>query len=179
MKKPIVNIPHKVLFSQAKTITVFDEKLLHQINDMKDTLLSTDNPKGVGLAGPQVGLSLRLFITRPTEKSPIRVFINPEILQVANQKSEKSDDKLEGCLSVPKIWSNVTRSPQVKLRYQDETGKIHEEEFSGFEAVIIQHETDHTNGIIFTQRAVEQHAKLYQQTIDKQGKEVLQELDLK
>ena len=86
------------------------------------------------------------------------------------------ENKLEGCLSIPKIWGKVKRAKTLSLRYQDEKGNIHKEKFSGFIATIIQHETDHINGILFTQRVLEQKGKLYQTGKDEEGKEVLEEI---
>lgn len=180
--KPIVHVPHKVLTSPAKPITKFDKKLKALIADMTETLLATTNPKGVGLAAAQIGVSVRLFITRPKENEPIRAFINPEILSISEETTDaekERDGKLEGCLSIPHIWGNVRRAKKLTLRFQDETGIEHTEEFSGFMAVIVQHETDHINGILFAQRVLEQKGAFYQTAKDKDGKEILEEVELK
>jgi len=141
---------------------------------MKETLLAQTNPQGVGLAANQVGVNLSLFIIKPTKNSPISVFINPKILKVEEEKEEKRKKKekklkLEGCLSVPKIWGNVKRAKKVLLEYQtdDESFEKKQAWFSGFEAVIIQHEVDHLEGILFTQRALAQNQPLYE---EKEGK---------
>jgi peptide deformylase len=179
--KPIVHIPDTVLITPAKKVEWFDKKLTRLIADMKDTLIHTSNPKGVGLAAPQIGQPWRVFVTRPTEKSPVRTFINPIILSQSDNildRDEGSDSKLEGCLSIPKIWGKVKRNSTLTLSYQDESGNHHEETFSGFEAVIIQHECDHLNGILFTHRVVEQQGPLYQTTTNKKGKEILEEIQL-
>lgn len=179
--KPIVCAPNNVLTSESQTVTVFDKRLEALIGEMKITLLGTKNPKGVGLAAPQIGLSLRIFITRPKEESKIRVFINPEIINRSDDETDgvpERENKLEGCLSIPKIWGEVKRARTLSLRYQDEKGNIHKEKFSGFIATIIQHETDHINGILFTQRVLEQKGKLYQTGKDEEGKEVLEEITI-
>jgi len=180
MSPPIVLAPHAVLAKKAETVTKFDVKLKRLIRDMKATLNSTTNPKGVGLAAPQIGVATRLFITKPTTKSPIRVFINPEIIESSGMEeaNDKNDSKLEGCLSVPSIWGKVKRNTTVTLQYVDETGTPHTETFHGLMAVIVQHETDHTNGILFTQRLVEQRGKAYIITKDHDGKDTLQELSI-
>lgn len=177
--KPIVLVPNDVLITPAETVTSFDGKLIQLIADMKETLIAAVEPKGVGLAASQIGVSLRVFVTRPTESATIRAFVNPEIIRISETKKTSSSKggKLEGCLSIPKIWGNVHRSHALTLRYQDERGKTHEEEFTGFPATIIQHETDHTNGILYTRRVLEQHDKLYQSIIE-DGKEVLEEIRL-
>lgn len=179
MNKPIVTIPQEVLFTPAKTVTAFDKRLDKLIADMKTTLLATRNPKGVGLAAPQIGESYRVFLTKPTEKATIRAFVNPEITEVDDTvPGPKDDDKLEGCLSIPKVWGKVDRHHRILLRYQDTKGTAHEEWFDGFLAVIIQHETDHTNGILFTSRVAEQKGKFYTNSFDKEGKEILEEISI-
>lgn len=179
--KPIVHVPDNILTTPAKIITVFDTKLKRTIADMTETLRATVHPKGVGLAAPQVGLELRLFITKPTPQAAVRVFINPEIIKRSKTQTTgvpERENKLEGCLSIPEIWGRVKRAASLTLRYQDETGKSHEENFTGFLATIIQHETDHVNGILFTQRVLEQKGKLYEVEKDKDGKDVLEEITL-
>ena len=180
--KPIVTTPNPVLTKPAKTVTSFDKRLAKLVRDMKVTLRATRNPKGVGLAAPQIGEPWRIFVTRPKDADPIRVFINPECIESSVSQTEgvpERDNKLEGCLSIPKIWGKVKRDSMMTLRYQDETGATHTEKFSGFLATIIQHETDHTNGILFVQRVLEQNGKLYQANKDENGKEVLDEIELK
>lgn len=176
--KPIISVPHAVLTTPAKRVTRFDKNLRGLITTMGDVLIAARNPKGVGLAAPQIGEPWRIFITRPKESDAIRVFINPEIIQTDIPVADKTD-KLEGCLSIPKIWGKVRRAQTLTLRFQDDTGKIHTEVFSGFMATIIQHETDHVNGILFTHRALEQKEKLYQTMKDTNGKEVLEEILLR
>lgn len=179
--KPIVHIPNGVLTMPTKTVSQFDKRLGKLIAEMKASLLSAKNPKGVGLAAPQIGDSWRVFITRAKEDSPIRVFINPVIIKRSDDQTDgvpERENKLEGCLSIPKIWGKVKRAKTLSLRFQDERGVQHEEEFTGFLATIIQHETDHTNGILFTKRVLEQKGKLYQTGKDDEGKEVLEELSL-
>lgn len=179
--KVIVRAPNTVLNSPAQTITSFDKRLWQLVKELKDTLTKTHNPRGVGLAAPQIGEPWRVFVTRPSEKSKIRVFINPEILKSSEKLTDGvpgRENKLEGCLSVPKIWGLVKRANSLKLKYQDETGARHKEEFIGFMATIIQHETDHTNGILYTQRVLEQKGKLYKETKDKVGNDILEEIKL-
>lgn len=176
----IVSVPNSVLTTPAKSVTVFDKRLNQLIDEMKKTLIATKNPKGVGLAAPQIGVPYQIFVTKPTEKSPVRLFINPEIVAQSGQTDgvPERNNKLEGCLSIPKIWGKVKRSERLTLRYQDEKGAPQTEEFTGFLATIIQHETDHLGGTLFTKRVLEQHGKLYQSSKDKEGKEVLEEITI-
>jgi peptide deformylase len=108
---------------------------------------------GVGLAAPQVGRSIRIFVVDgsagaeddPSLKDFRKVFINPVIL-------EKTGEPVvfeEGCLSLPEIRENVTRPETVRIRYQDEQFNVHDETYSGFVARIIQHEYDHLEGKMF------------------------------
>lgn len=183
--KPIVHIPNTVLSTPAKEVKMFDKKLNHIVVDMKKALIATKNPKGVGLAAPQIGMSLRIFITRPTEKTAIRVFINPKIIHAdqdppsppAGGSGEAS--KMEGCLSVPNLWGKVKRNASLTLSFQDEKGISHKESFTGFLSTIIQHETDHINGILFVQRILEQKGTLFEIITDENGKEVFEEVTLK
>lgn len=179
--KPIVHVPHPVLTAPAATVKIFDDKLMRLIKDMEETLLATVNPKGVGLAATQVSQSLRVFLTKPTAKAKIRAFINPEIIKKSDELTQgvpERSNKMEGCLSIPNVWGNVHRSSSLTLRYQDESGTMHQEEFSGFLATIIQHETDHINGILFTQRVLEQKEKLFQVAAGDDGEELLEEIKL-
>lgn len=179
--KSIIKVPNSILTTPAAPVTSFDKRLGKLIAEMKATLKATNNPKGVGLAAPQIGEPWRVFLTRPAEKSPIRMFINPEIIERSSGLTDgvpERGNKLEGCLSIPKIWGKVKRAIRIKIRYCDEKGAVHEEEFDGFLATIIQHETDHVNGILYTQRVLEQKGKLYQAAKDKDDKEVLEEIKI-
>jgi peptide deformylase len=180
--KPIVKVPNSVLTTPASKVTSFDKKLTKLVAEMKAALIATTSPKGVGLAAPQIGEPWRIFVTRPSEKDRIRVFINPEITEQSDTLTDgvpERDQKLEGCLSVPNIWGKVARAKRVTLQYQDETGAPHTEIFTGFIATIIQHETDHLNGTLFTYRVLEQHGTFYQSSKDEKGKEILEEIELK
>lgn len=185
----IVTVPNQVLTTPAKKVEEIDKKILQIIALMKKSLLSADNPKGVGLAATQIGESYRIFITRPTTDSNIEVFINPEIIFYSKELSEikrieeekgklKDEKKLEGCLSIPNVWGYLKRSSRVRMKYMETNGNIIEKEFNGFMATIIQHETDHINGILFTQRVLEQDQKLYRIEKNEEGKEKLVEIEI-
>lgn len=179
--KPIVHIPNPVLTTPAKTVTVFDKRLKNLIEEMKTSLLACKHPKGVGLAATQIGEGYRIFITKTNVKDPIRVFINPQIVKRSDDLTDgipERSNKLEGCLSIPNVWGKVRRAMTLALLFQDEKGETHTEDFEGFLATIIQHETDHINGILFTQRVLEQKGTFYQPVKDKEGKEVLEEMKL-
>ncbi|HSW87814.1 MAG TPA: peptide deformylase [Candidatus Saccharimonadales bacterium] len=178
----IVKAPNSVLSQKAKTIPAITKQILDLIADMKETLVSAKDPEGVGLAAPQVGKSLQLFIMQPTLNGPISVFINPKVELIGNVKETKADKKdneqLEGCLSLQNVWGTVRRAPKVSVKYMDETGIEHHKTFTNFPATVIQHEIDHLNGILFPKRVLEQHGRLYKSKKNKQGKDIFEELDL-
>lgn len=168
----IVLAPHAVLTKGVRTVKKIDKKIRELVYDMEETLIAQIDPQGVGLAAPQINVDLAIFIIKPTLKSKTLVFINPKILDSkitpitpsdSTDKENEEDVKLEGCLSIPKIWGPVERNTRVLVEYQDLTGEKKTEWFGGFKAVIIQHETDHLNGILFTQRVLEQKKKLYEE----------------
>lgn len=181
----IVTAPSNVLSEQAKTVVKVDKEILKLIEEMKQTLRITHDPEGVGLAAPQVGKSLQLFITRPTLKSPFSVFINPviksksqELAPLKRPKRSKAPSKLEGCLSLPNIWGTVLRPPYVEVEYMDEKGNCHTRKISGFLATVIQHEYDHLQGILFPKRVLEQKGKLYKSHKDEKKEDVFEEIEL-
>lgn len=194
----IVTTPNKVLSKISDEVKQFDKKLKDILEEMEVTLRATKDPIGVGLAAPQVGLSLKIFQLRPDEKSEVRSFINPEIISISqdpNDYTAQSGSKkkaieegkipaphgkrlLEGCLSIPNIWGYVQRKKDVTLSYQDENGTKHEEKFSGFPAIIVQHEIDHLNGVLFTHHVMEQNEKLYKSHKDEKGEDVFEEITI-
>lgn len=165
----IIHTPHPILEKPVKEIKKIDEKIKKIIKKMEETLLAQKDPPGVGLAANQVGFDIALFITRPNLKNEkINVYINPKILKTKKIKRKKGKKiKLEGCLSIPKIWGEVEREDRVLLEYQDISGDKKTEWFADFEAIIIQHEVDHLQGVVFTKRVIEQGKKLYQEKNDR------------
>lgn len=163
----IVQVPHKVLMSSTIPVKKIDKKIKELVYEMEETLISQIDPQGVGLAAPQVGLNLSLFIMKTSPKAQTEVCINPKILQIEQkipQKDEKEENnKLEGCLSIPHIWGPLKRPSKILLQYQDLTGETLIRWFTGFKATVIQHEVDHLQGVLFTQRSLEQKAPLYEE----------------
>lgn len=149
---PIYLYGQPVLRKEAEEIENTPE-LKQFIADMYETLTQAE---GCGLAAPQVGKPWRLFVIDGTELAEDypecadfkRAFINPEVLE----DSEETCSYSEGCLSLPGISENVVRPESVKMRYLDEDFKEHEETFTGFQARIVQHEYDHLEGHVFTDR---------------------------
>ncbi len=141
----VLNWPAPILKQIAKPVKEIDPWVQQVIDRM--IALMTEH-EGVGLAAPQVGLPLRLFIMSPTGKpEDVRVIINPVI---AEQQGE--EEKEEGCLSLPEIRAKITRAVQLKLTGLDQHGKAIAETLEGFAARIVQHENDHLDGILILDR---------------------------
>jgi peptide deformylase len=184
----IVTTPNPILSQKAKIVKKVDKSILNLVKEMKVALEATSDPKGVGLAAPQVDVSQRIFIAKPTDTSKIMVFINPEITQrselnsyvqrPSKDKSEKALRKLEGCLSLPSIWGPVLRSSSLTLSYMDDKGKSIQQEFKGFMSTIVQHEIDHLDGILFPKRVLEQKGILYKSSKNEKGQDVFEELHI-
>ncbi len=167
----IITVPSPVLRQPAKPVEALDKRVPNIVKDMEKTLLAAKNPQGVGLAAPQIGVSLRIFLIRPVKNGPVTVFINPEIIKFSQRKVSPNTKRgvYEGCLSIPHHYAPLTRSASVTVEYQ--TPKLlstmnyelitKTAVFSGFAAHVIQHEMDHLNGILFIDRCLEQNAKLY------------------
>jgi peptide deformylase len=147
----IVEYPDPSLKRPARRIRSGEVHNLNRlITDMLDTM---HEAPGVGLAAPQVGMPYRMFVAvigEVEEELEDRVFINPVILD-----RDGFDVLEEGCLSFPNLYGLVERATWIKVKYQDESFKEHTEEFSGFSARVVQHETDHLDGILLNDRAVE------------------------
>ena len=122
----------------------------------EDMFLTLEEAEGVGLAAPQIGKDIRLFIVDctpwgeddPALKDYKRVFINARIYE----RSEQTDLFNEGCLSLPGLHEDVRRPVSIRMRYVDENFVEHDEEFTGLKAWVIQHEYDHIEGVVFTDR---------------------------
>jgi peptide deformylase len=164
--------PDEILRTKTTPVALARSKLQKIVSEMKLTLVAQNDPEGVGLAANQVGLPYRLFLARfgsakdlpaGRQGEPIRVFVNPEILDHSEEVQPENTEKaqMEGCLSVPKYYGVVKRWKWVKLRYQDEKGADKEETFRDFPATVIQHEMDHLDGKIFVERILEQRGKMF------------------
>lgn len=174
----IVQAPHPVLSEKAKPIITVTKEIKEFIEYMKKLLLEASDPEGVGLAAPQAGKALQLFLTKPTKKSPVKIYINPRLTLLSESDNHKkmTDDpdevQLEGCLSLKDIWGTVRRVPKVEITYMDELGQMHTEKAKGFTATILQHEFDHLQGILFPRRVIEQNGTLYKSHKDKNGDDI-------
>ncbi len=160
MIQPILTVPNITLLKVSKPVTSFDASLKKLVKDMEDTLLDQKDPIGVGLSAPQINMLLRVCIIRPKEDGPLLTMINPTITE-STEKTGKRKPLLEGCLSIPGIWGFVLRPEKIRVSYQDVTGASHSASFSGFASIVIQHEIDHLNGVLFTKHTIAQGYQLY------------------
>ncbi len=157
---PIVAYGDPVLKKKAKPIDKDYPKLEELIINMWDTMY---NAYGVGLAAPQVGVPIRLFVIDAApfaedddltaeEKEYLkgfkRVFINAKVIEETGDEWAFS----EGCLSIPDVREDIFRKPEVTIEYQDQNFETKKETFTGLAARVVQHEYDHTEGILFTEK---------------------------
>jgi peptide deformylase len=150
---PIVIYGHPVLRKVAEDIERDYPDLNNLISDLFETMYYSD---GLGLAAPQIGKSIRIFVIDGkalSEDDPEladfkKVFINAHI----TQRSGDLELLSEGCLSIPNLREEVNREAHIRIEYFDENWEFHDEEYNGFKARVIQHEYDHLDGIMFTDR---------------------------
>lgn len=144
-KRHIILLPDPILRETALPVETVDDATRRLIEDMLETMYAAP---GVGLAAPQVGISRRLLVMDPSPKEeepePLAM-INPEILAYSDEFGLGE----EGCLSIPDIFAEVERPAAVEVRYVDLDGQLVERRFEGRPAVILQHEVDHLNGVLF------------------------------
>ncbi|SDQ58035.1 peptide deformylase [Flagellimonas zhangzhouensis] len=175
---PIVAYGDPVLRKVAKDIDSEYPKLDELINNMWDTMY---NAHGVGLAAPQVGLPIRMFVIDTTpfaddedltqeEQKQLdgfkKVFINAKI----EEENGKEWDFSEGCLSIPDIREDVSRKAEIVISYLDEDFKSHKETYDGLLARVIQHEYDHIEGILFTDKLSSLKKRLLKSRLEKISK---------
>ncbi len=144
----IVHYPHPALSWKSKDVTRIDSQLKTWVGEMFDLMYEAH---GIGLAANQVALPYRLFVINPTgdrdQTEFEQVFINPEI--VRRNGSEVAE---EGCLSLPEVFGPVTRAERIVVEAFDLDGQQLEFELEGIDARVVQHENDHLDGIMFTER---------------------------
>ncbi len=150
----IIKFPDPTLKEPSAPVTEFDEALERLIQDMSDTMYAAP---GVGLAAVQVGVLKRLFLMDSREDDRgLEVYVNPEILE-----GEGEVETEEGCLSLPDFSEVVKRKARIRVRFQNATGEPGESTIEGFRAVIFQHEFDHLNGVLATDRISRLKRTLY------------------
>ena len=143
--REILILPDKRLRKVSEPVKKIDAGIRRLVDDMLETMY--DAP-GIGLAAIQIGTSKRVVtmdLAKKEEPKNPQVFINPEIVWSSDEKAVYE----EGCLSIPEIYSDVERPAQVKVKYLDLEGELHEIEANGLLSTCLQHEVDHLNGILF------------------------------
>jgi peptide deformylase len=148
----ILTVPDPVLTRKARAVLPeeFGPALARLVSDMAQTMYAAP---GVGLAAPQVGDSRRFLVADPgadgKDGKPRRgedylVLVNPVLLETSTETTVTE----EGCLSVPDFWEDIERPLRARVRWQDENGDFFERWFEGYEAVVVQHEMDHLDGVL-------------------------------
>lgn len=179
--KTIIEIPHESLRKTAKPITTVDKKLLRFLQELEETLVKKRNPRGVGLAAPQVDTLLRVFCLNISQPE---ICINPEIIKTSSKKTlgpkEEEDPIMEGCLSMPQIYGPVPRWEWIKVKYHilSDKNKLVEKivTLHAYEARVFQHELDHLNGILFTDHSLEFNLPVYKEVSKDKYEEVPREV---
>lgn len=176
----ILTAPHELLRKAAEPIVAIDKKIIKLTTELGDTLVQKDDPPGVGLAGPQVGVSKRFFATYlPLKDAPeleeanapsvLRIIFNPKVTDVSEKLvfgPTKQEQRLEGCLSIPGIYGPVPRFSWVEYQFEElENGELstRQERFSDFPARVMQHEYDHLEGILFTDYSLQHDLPVFRE----------------
>lgn len=159
----IYKYPESVLRKETKKVVTFDDELAKLVEDMAETMY--DAP-GIGLAAPQIGKSLKVIVVDTShgdeEEKQYMAMINPEIIE-----REGSQIDEEGCLSVPELTAKVTRNLKVTVSYQDLQGQPQKLNTENRFAVVMQHEIDHLNGILFIDHLSSLKRTLYKKKVKK------------
>jgi len=147
MKYPVVIYPNKLLETKTQEVTMITDELITLLDDMRETMIAHD---GIGLAAPQIGKNLRVAVIEIDEESGLFELINPEIIS----QSGSSID-VEGCLSFPEVYGTVERAAEVTVRYFDREGEEYEVTATDYLARAFQHEIEHLEGKLFTDKIIE------------------------
>lgn len=142
--RQIVKEGDSILRKKCRTVTEFNKKLWDLLDDMKETLAEA---KGVGLAAPQVGILKRVVVIDLGD-GPVEM-INPEIVERRGER-----EGMEGCLSIPGKWGICKRPEYVRVQFRDREGDLYEMEGEELFAVCVCHETDHLEGILYTDHVI-------------------------
>ena len=143
--REIIKLPDKRLRLKSEPVKRVDAGIRKLVDDLFETMYEAP---GIGLAAIQIGVAKRVVtmdLSKKEEDHKPQVFINPEVTWTSAEKSKYE----EGCLSIPDYYEEVERPAQVKVRYLDLDGQEHEIEAKGLFAICLQHEIDHTNGVLF------------------------------
>jgi peptide deformylase len=160
--QPILSVPHDILRKKSVTIEKLDLTVQNQVQDLIDTIKNAHDPEGVGLSFPQIGLSLRGFVTYLEKR--IKIYLNPVILDISDDLTlggTKDRPTLEGCLSIPWLYGPVWRPKKIKIQALDEHGVEFVKTLSSFPARLAMHEYDHLEGVLFTDYTLRDGLPLY------------------
>lgn len=177
----IIIAPNQVLRQKAKEVEVFDKKFFTFAKELAQTLIEKENPRGVGLAAPQVNKSWRIFVAvlgeknQESDRPTLEFFINPRFTKLSNKKilgAMDGSERFEGCLSIPLLYGPVLRHEWVEVEYQSLDYKELQKKgqaqiiskmarLTDFDAKIVQHEYDHLEGILFTDYSLQNNLPIY------------------
>ncbi len=157
------------LRKKSEPVRVINRRVKKLIKDLKETL--DTHPEGIGLAAPQINVHQRVVVVRLNNRSeeeqapdPPIALINPEIIEVGNEQRD-----FDGCLSFPGLFADTVRPHYLRVKGLDETGRPFERVFEDFDAVLVHHEIDHLDGVLFIDR-LESVDDLYRVREDEEGK---------
>ena len=169
--REIIKLPDKRLRLKSEPVKRIDAGIRKLVEDMFETMY--DAP-GIGLAAIQIGVAKRVVtmdLSKKDDEREPQVFINPEVTWTSDEKATYE----EGCLSIPEYYEEVERPAQVKVKYLDLDGKAHEIEADGLFATCLQHEIDHTNGVLFIDHHLQAQARPRHQEIRQGGRRAREE----
>lgn len=162
MTQPILSVPHEILRKKSIAIDQITSDIQEKIEDLKDTMKNAHDPEGVGLSFPQIGYTIRGFVTYLEKK--MKVYLNPLILDQSEETTLGGTPErptLEGCLSIPWLYGPVWRPKKLKIQALDEHGAEFSKTLSGFPARLFMHEYDHLEGVLFTDYTLRDSLPLY------------------
>jgi peptide deformylase len=139
---PVIKMDNPVLHQKAKRVRKIDDSIQKLIDNMIETMHDIE---GMGLAAPQVGVPLQVVVIQSPDEEDVITLINPEIVKI----SEETEMMMEGCLSLPGYNGEIKRSTSITVKARDRQGKLIRIKGEGLLAQVLQHETDHINGIVF------------------------------
>jgi peptide deformylase len=196
----VVTPPHPALTALSDKIRLRkDDQWPDLTVDLVETLVKHQDPPGVGLSAPQIAVNKRAFVSRVGisgrgQEGRVEILLNPRFIYVSDTLTTGKDKLMEGCLSLPGYYGRVARAVEVEVAYwtvdhdrlveaidsKDRSRSVpigllveKQERYRDFEARIMQHEMDHLDGILFTQRLLEQGEQLYRAEMGEDGKEVM------
>jgi peptide deformylase len=158
--RQVLLYPDSALKQDCEDVAALTDDILNVIADLKDTMV--DSGHSTGIAAPQIGEHWRIVVAdasrgrKPCVNHGLLVLINPEIIKYSGSQQSR-----EGCMSVPEYTGNVQRAEHIVVQYMDESMTSKVIEADGFEAILLQHEIDHLNGILFIDRVISRRTDLF------------------